>query len=101
MGENQFRDMLRKKGFSAPEVKDYEAYADGQLHTHEFDVMLLVRNGPFVLATEAGDTTFDAGQVCTLAAGVRHIERTGPAGARVLLSKRMPENDASPITENR
>ncbi|WP_166263519.1 cupin domain-containing protein [Marinobacter caseinilyticus] len=88
MNENLFRQLLRDKGFEAPLVKDYEPHADGDLHTHAFDVLLLVQQGPFTLATEKGVTTFQAGEMCALDAGVRHIERTGSGGARVLLGKR-------------
>ncbi|WP_156105517.1 MULTISPECIES: hypothetical protein [unclassified Marinobacter] len=50
--------------------------------------MLLVLEGPFSLATDEGILTYEAGEVCELSAGVRHVERTGPAGARVLLGKK-------------
>ena len=53
-----------------------------------FTAMLLVLEGPFSLATDEGILTYEAGEVCELSAGVRHVERTGPAGARVLLGKK-------------
>jgi quercetin dioxygenase-like cupin family protein len=88
MTETQFRQLLRKKGFETPQVKDYVPQAHGDMHIHEFDVMLLVQEGPFTLATETGETTYQAAETCELRAGVLHIERTGADGARVLLGKK-------------
>lgn len=90
MNEVQFRQVLQENGYSVPVEKHYPAMADGDLHSHEFDVMLLVQQGPFILATESGDTVYQTAEVCELAAGVLHVERTGELGARVLLGKRAP-----------
>ncbi|MDX1800744.1 MAG: hypothetical protein R3303_07425 [Marinobacter sp.] len=90
MNETQFRIRLQENGFESPVVREYPPEADGDLHSHEFDVMLLVQQGPFILATESGDTVYQTAEVCELAAGVLHVERTGELGARVLLGKRAP-----------
>ena len=88
MNQIQFQQRLRDNGFGEGEIKTYPPNADGPMHTHDFNVLLLVLEGPFALASEDGVTTFQTGQVCELAAGVRHVEQTGPEGARVLLSKK-------------
>ncbi len=88
MKETQFQQMLRDNGFEEGQIKTYPPNADGPMHTHDFNVMLLVLEGPFSLATQGGVTTFQAGEICELLAGVRHVEQTGPEGARVLLGKR-------------
>ena len=88
MEEQEFREALRAGGFEDGEHKEYAPGTDGPLHTHDFAVMLLVLDGDFTLAREDGATTFRPGEVCELAAGVMHAERTGAAGARVLLGKK-------------
>lgn len=89
MKEARFRQRLRENGFDDGQIKAYPANTDGPMHTHDFSVMLLVIEGPFALATEAGVTTFEAGDICELPAGIRHVEQTGPGGARVLLGKKL------------
>jgi quercetin dioxygenase-like cupin family protein len=87
MNEAEFQQTLRDHGFGEGQIKTYPPNANGPMHTHDFNVMLLVLEGPFSLATDEGVTSFQAGQVCELAAGARHVEQTGPEGARVLLGK--------------
>lgn len=89
MKNTEFQQTLRDNGFGEGQIKSYPPNADGPMHTHEFDVMLLVLEGTFSLATEKGKTSFQAGEVCELAAGVSHVEQTGAEGARVLLGKRV------------
>lgn len=88
MNEEQFRQHARKQGYGDFQIKDYPPNNDGPLHAHGFSVMLLVIQGQFTLAFEDGKTDFLPGEVCKLAANVIHTERTGPAGANVLLAKR-------------
>lgn len=88
MTEAQFRQLLHAKGFETPQIKEYAPETDGDMHSHDFDVMLLVQDGPFTLATETGETIYQTGDLCELNAGVLHVERTGADGARVLLGKK-------------
>lgn len=87
MNGTNFQQQLRDNGFGEGQIKSYPPNADGPFHTHDFNVMLLVLEGPFSLATDDRVMTYEAGEVCKLSAGVRHVERTGPAGARVLIGK--------------
>lgn len=88
MDEARFRQKLRDAGYGEPAIRAYPPGTDGPLHTHDESVMLLVLDGEFTLAGEAGVQPFGPGEVCELAAGVPHAERTGAAGARVLLAKK-------------
>lgn len=88
MNEDQFRQRALEQGYGDLQAKDYVPNNDGALHTHDFSVMLLVVEGQFTLGFEDGSTSFQPGQLCELAANVRHTERAGPVGAKVLLAKR-------------
>ena len=88
MTEEQFRESLRENGYGEGQFKDYPPDTDGLMHTHDFSVMLLVLGGEFMLAQESGVTTYRPGEICELAAGVKHVERTGSSGARILLGKK-------------
>ena len=88
MTEDQFRQRAQEQGYGDLQTKDYVPNKDGPLHAHEFSVLLLVVGGQFTLAFEDGTTDYRPGEVCELSANVMHTERTGPAGARVLLAKR-------------
>ncbi len=88
MNEEEFARQLEHNGYAAGQFKDFPPNADGPMHTHDFSVMLMVVSGKFTLAREDGETTYGPGEVCELAAGVAHTERTGPEGARVLSGKK-------------
>ena len=88
MNEEQFRQSLREKGYGEVQFKEYPPNTDGAMHTHDFSVMLLVMNGEFMLAEESGVTTYRPGEICELAASVKHVERSGSSGARILLGKK-------------
>ena len=88
MNEEHFRRQLEEGGYEEIQLKEYAPDTDGEMHSHDFSVRLLVLDGAFTLARRDGDTTFSPGEVCELDAGVAHVERTGAGGARVLLGKR-------------
>ena len=94
MDEKQFRQRLREKGYEEGQFKEYAPNTDGPMHTHDFSVMLFVVSGEFTLARNNGATTYRPGEICELAAGIEHVERTGANGAKVLLGKRRSEADA-------
>lgn len=50
--------------------------------------MLFAVSGEFTLAQESEVTTYRPGEVCELTAGIKHTERTGLSGARVLVGKK-------------
>ncbi|MEZ5701433.1 MAG: hypothetical protein R3E42_04880 [Burkholderiaceae bacterium] len=88
MNEDEFRQLAATQDIREVEFKDYPPNLDGPLHTHDFSVMLWVERGEFSLVCEDGVKVYRPGERCELAARVRHAERTGERGARVLLGKR-------------
>ena len=88
MNEEQFRQSLGERNYGEVQFKEYPPNTDGPMQTHEFSVSLLVDGGEFVLAQENGATTYRPGEICDLAAGVKHVERSGSSGARILLGKK-------------
>ncbi len=88
MLEEQFRQQLREKGYDEGQFKRFAPNTDDSMHTHDFSVMLLVVSGEFTLVQNDASTTYQPGDVCELAAGVEHTERTGAEGARVLIGKK-------------
>lgn len=89
MNEEQFRKLATEQGYGDFQAKDYVPNRDGPLHPHEFSVMLMVVAGEFSLGFEDGTTHFGPGELCELPANVMHTERAGPAGATILLAKRV------------
>ena len=88
MTEAEFLADLVERGYGEAQVKSYPPHTDGPLHTHDASVRLLVLDGVFTLAMADGSRTFRPGDVCELAAGIRHAEQTGADEARVLIAKR-------------
>ncbi len=88
MNEEEFRKSLREKNFGEVQFKEYPPNTDGPMHTHDFSVWLLVLEGEFLLAQESGVTTYRPGDICEVAPGSKHVERSGSSGARILLGKK-------------
>ena len=88
LNDEQFRQSLREKNYGEVQFKEYPPNTDGPMHTHEFSVLLFVVSGEFMLAQESGVTAYRPGEICDLAAGVKHVERSGSSGARILLGKK-------------
>ena len=86
MNEDEFRQLLRERGFGDAKSREYEPNLDKPMHTHELSAIGLVMSGEFIIALESGSTTYGPGEMCELEAGTVHTERTGPSGATVLLA---------------
>ena len=48
MSEEQFRQLVREKGYEEGQFKEYPPNTDGPMHTHDFSVMLIVVGGEVV-----------------------------------------------------
>lgn len=83
MNETEFRQRAAELGYGEPQAKDFPSNATSELHTHDFSAFAMVADGEFTLAFEAGDATYGPGDSCEVAAGTRHAEKSGPAGATV------------------
>ena len=88
MNEMEFRQRAAELGYGEPQVKEYPPNATAQLHAHDFSAFVMVADGEFTLGFEDGDTTHRPGDSCEVAAGTRHAEKSGPAGATVWFAKK-------------
>ena len=86
MHEDQFRQLLRERGYGDAKSREYEPNLDKEMHTHDQSAMASVMSGEFTLVLESESTTYAPGEWCELPAGTVHTERTGPSGATVLLA---------------
>ena len=90
MTEDEFRGILRDRGYEDLRETEYGPGSENDLHTHEFSALLMVLEGEFILIREEGAETFTVGQTCEVPAGTVHAERTGAVGARVLAGLEHP-----------
>jgi quercetin dioxygenase-like cupin family protein len=88
MNETEFRQRATELGYGEPQVKEYPPNATAELHVHDFSAFAMVADGEFTLGFEDGDTTYRPGDSCEVAAGTRHAEKSGPAGATVWFAKK-------------
>lgn len=82
-----FRAELARDGYEVSEVTR-EANLENDDHTHEFSARALVLEGEVSVVTAESTTTCRAGDTFSLAAGISHHERYGPAGARFILGRK-------------
>ncbi len=88
MNEADFRQQAQAEGFGDPQIVEFEPNLDVDMHIHDFSAFVMVTSGEFTLVTEAGSDTHLPGEVCTLAAGTLHTEKTGADGATILIGKK-------------
>ncbi len=88
MNEAQFKQQLRKQGYSDAESLELQPNLAKDMHTHDFSAFALVLSGEFTLVTEGGSVTHQPGEACTLPAGTLHAEQTGASGATILIGKK-------------
>lgn len=85
MNEEQFRELLREKGYKEVKTKDFEPHLYDPPHTHDVSIAGLVLSGEITLDWEDGSTTYAPGEMCEFEAGTVHAERTGASGATLIL----------------
>ena len=89
MDGNAFREHLRLKGYAEPELIERSPDTHNPEHTHEFSVSALILAGELSVTTASGTTTCRAGDLFELEGGIPHSEQYGPAGAQVLVGRRL------------
>lgn len=90
MNETTFRVMLTSTGFPEPAVIKREANLATTDHMHDYSACALILDGEISVVTADGTTTCGPGDTFTLNSGTTHHEEYGPAGARLLFSRRVP-----------
>ncbi len=88
MNEEQFRALMKEKGYGNDKVKDFAPNYYDPPHTHDVAIMGLVLRGEITLEWQEGETTYGPGEMCEFAAGTVHAERTGASGATLILGYR-------------
>lgn len=88
MNEATFRVMLASKGFPEPTVIEREANLVTSDHVHDYTACALILDGQISVVTADRTTTCGPGDIFSLDGGITHHEQYGPAGARLLFSKR-------------
>lgn len=88
MNETPFREMLASQGYPEPSVIEREADLVTSDHVHDYSACALILDGRISVVTADATTTCGPGDTFSLAAGITHHEEYGPAGARLLFSRR-------------
>jgi quercetin dioxygenase-like cupin family protein len=90
MDRATFETELRQQGYAEVVDRRMEANSVNPEHAHEFDARLLVIDGAMTISAEGQERTYRAGDSFVMTAGCRHIEQSGPGGARYLAGRRYP-----------
>lgn len=88
MNPHEFEASLKADRFS--EIVTIERPVGYQLgeHQHPFDACALITSGEITLVVAGVSTTYVAGEIFRLAAGVSHLESAGPEGVSYLVGRR-------------
>ena len=86
MNEQEFKEKARKKGYSEPQIREWEPNLNKEMHTHDKSAMAYVTKCVLTLVYEDRSESFGVGEWCELLAGTVHTETTGADGAVTLLA---------------
>jgi quercetin dioxygenase-like cupin family protein len=88
MNEEEFRNLVKEKGYGEVEFQEVAPGPEEEMHSHDHSVLSLVLNGKFTLTTDEGTKVFITGDLCENLAGTMHQEKIGPEGGSVLFAKK-------------
>lgn len=88
MEKNEFEAQLKADGFTQIESKSVMPRPANEEHGHDYDVRGLVLAGAFIVIQNDKWTTYQPGDVFTVAAGLAHAEAVGPDGAQILVGRK-------------
>ena len=83
-----FESGLKSDGFQQAETKAIAAGTRNAEHAHPFEVRALVTGGRIALTVAGVTSTYEKGQVFTMAASCAHAEQIGPEGVSYLVGRR-------------
>lgn len=83
-----FESGLNSDGFQQIETKAVAAGTRNAEHAHPFEVRALVLDGRISLTVAGVSSTYDKGQVFTMAANCAHAEQIGPDGVSYVVGRR-------------
>lgn len=94
MDRTEFAKKCAAEGYGEIVDRTMEADHFNAEHAHDFDACVLVVDGEMTIARHGKAEIFRVGDLCTIAAGTVHSEKSGPAGARYLAGRRWPAQAA-------
>lgn len=83
-----FESGLKSDGFQQIVTKAVAAGTHNTAHAHAFEVRALVLDGRISLTVAGVSSTYEKGQVFTMAANCPHAEQIGPEGVSYLVGRR-------------
>ena len=83
-----FESGLKSDGFQQAETKAIAAGTRNDVHAHPFEVRALVLDGRISLTVAGVSSTYEKGQVFTMAANCPHAEQIGPDGVSYVVGRR-------------
>lgn len=88
MDTANFEAKLKSDGFQQIETKAVAAGTHNAEHAHPFEVRALVLEGRIALTVAGVSSTYEKGQVFTMAANCPHVEQIGPEGVSYVVGRR-------------
>ena len=88
MDEATYRARLAANGYTEVLEWTIDPHFSNELHEHPYDVQLYITDGELTFTTPSGDQTFRVGDVCVVPRNMRHRERYGEAGAKLVIGRR-------------
>jgi quercetin dioxygenase-like cupin family protein len=85
-----FKKDLLVKGFNEGLVRDMAPNLFVDDHAHPFEVRAMVTQGLATLTIEGVQTTYQPGEIFTMAPDCIHKELFGPTGAQYIVGRRYP-----------
>lgn len=88
MTENEFRQLLKEKGFDQPVLVEREPETHLHQHTHPFEAMALILEGDITICKEIDEITYSTGDVFHLLINEPHHEYFGKRGVKYLSGRK-------------
>ncbi len=86
--EEEFREQLRRQGFSRVYVWQDAPGAFYPDHTHEGLTAHIILDGEMTLSMRGKSQTYRTGDRCDVPAGAVHTARMGPEGCRYMIGEK-------------
>jgi mannose-6-phosphate isomerase-like protein (cupin superfamily) len=86
--EEEFKEQLRRQGFSRVYVWQDGASAFYPEHTHDGLTAHIILEGKMTLSMRGVTKTYHVGERCDVPAGAVHAARMGPEGCRYLIGEK-------------
>jgi len=89
MNEEEFRNLVKEKGYGEVEFLEVEPGPEEEIHSHEHSVLSFVLSGEFTMTTEKWTKVLKTGDLTENPAGTMHKVKIGSEGGSFLLAKKL------------